>query len=219
MERMTPDARQNDMMDQRQIRGLAVAALLCAALAGCGSVAASSSAAAPAADGTHAGTTPAGTAPADTASGGVPTAAPLVGCASVNQATTVMLHSVMRLMVPVGKRAFIITEHKPALVRALFGDICNAVTHPVTATGPVNCPAAFGIKYTGAFFDGTRVLATFTYFLTGCQRVSITADGKTQATMVLGRAAAAAPHLMADMDAVLGFKPGIMQPYAPVSQG
>lgn len=218
MERMTPEARQSDMMDQRQIRGLAVAALLCAALAGCGSAVASSSAAAPAAGGTHAGTTPAGTAPAGTASGGVP-AAPLVGCASVNQATTVMLHPVMRLVVPVGSRAFIITEHKPALVRALFGDICNAVAHPVTATGPVNCPAAFGTDYTGAFFDGTRVLATFTYFSTGCRRVSITADGKTQATIVLGRAAAAAPHLVADMDAVLGLKPGVMQPYTPVSQG
>lgn len=209
---MTPRARQSGMIDQRQIRGLAVAGLLCAALAGCGSVVASSSAAAP--GGTRSGTTPAGTAPAGTASAGKPaTAAPQVACASVNQATAVTLRWVMRLAVPAGNDPFMITADKPALARALFNDVCNAVNHPYTSTAPVNCPAQFGTEFAGSFLDGHRVLATFTYAPTGCQRVSLTTAGKTQATMVVGPAAAAAPHLLADMDAVLGLKPGVMQPF------
>ena len=211
MERMTPGTRQSDMMYQRHVRGLAVTGLLCAALAGCGSVVASTPGAAP-----PAGTAQGSTSPAGTTSGGAPaTAVPQVGCASVNQATTVTIRPAMHLVVPVGNHPVAITEHKPALARALFGDFCNAVTHPFTGKGPISCPAAFGTDYAGTFDDGTRLLATFTYTANGCRRVSITAGGKTQATMVVGPAAAAAPHLAADMDAVLGLKPGVMQPYAP----
>ena len=68
----------------------------------------------------------------------------------------------------------------------------------------VRCPADFGISYTGTFYDGSRTLAKFVYGASGCQTVSITADGKTQSTMVFGTAAAAAPKLQADMAAVLG---------------
>ena len=40
--------------------------------------------------------------------------------------------------------------------------------------------------------------------MTGCQAVSLTTDGKTTSTMVLGAAATAAPKLRAAMAAVLG---------------
>jgi hypothetical protein len=208
MERMTRRVRQNDMMDQRPLRGLTGlrgilgilgllgAGLLIAALAGCGSVVASSSAAAPAA------TT---TAPASAGS---------VGCASVNQATAVSIRRMMHLMAPVGTDPVGTSMyHQTARVQALFGQLCAAVTHPAPAQ-VMHCPADFGTEYLGTFYDGSRVLATFTYASSGCERVSVTAAGKTKATMVYGRAAAAAPDLAADLVAIVGggHKPGLMQP-------
>ena len=198
MERMTRRVRQTRMMDPRPPRGLRGLlgvlgpGLLFAALAGCGSVVASSGAAA---------------APAAT------TPIPQVGCASVNQATAVSIRREMRLMAPVGTNPVSSTTYRQAAqVRALFGQLCAAVTHPAPAQ-MMHCPADFGTNYIGTFYDGSRVLATFTYAASGCQRVSVTAAGKTLATMVYGRAAAAAPHLATDLDAIVGTpKPGVMQP-------
>ena len=204
MERMARRVRQTLMMDSRARRGHAGlpgvlgvlrvlgAGLACAALAGCGSVVASSAAAA---------------APAATGS-----AAPAVGCASVNQATAVSIRREMRLMAPVGTNPISATYHQAAQVRALFGQLCAAVTHPAQAQ-MMHCPADIGTDYIGTFYDGSRVLATFTYAASGCERVSVTAAGKTLATMVYGRAAAAAPQLATDLAAIVGApKPGVMQP-------
>ena len=110
----------------------------------------------------------------------------------------------MHLVEPTRMGALSMTQHKTALVRALFGQFCSAVGHAVTEKGMVHCPADFGISYSGTFYDGSRTLAKFVYGASGCQTVSITADGKTQSTMVMGSAAAAAPKLEADMAAVLG---------------
>jgi hypothetical protein len=200
MERMTPGMRPNGMMCQGQIRGLVVAGVLCAALAGCGSVVASNQ--------------PGGVAT------GVPAAASQVGCASVDQATTATIHRGMGLVEPANSSASTVTQRKAAVVRALFGDLCNAVTHPYTSKQVIRCPADFGASYLGTFYDGTRVLATFTYAASGCQRVTITAAGKTQGTMMYGRAAAAAPHLVSDLDAAVGLpRPGVVQPMGSVNPG
>ena len=198
MERMTRRVRQTRMMDPRPPRGLLGtfgvlgSGLLFAALAGCGSVVASSGAAA---------------APA------AATPVPQVGCASVNQATAVSIRREMRLMAPVGTNPISSTIYRQAAqVRALFGQLCAAVSHPAP-TQLMHCPADFGTTYIGTFYDGSRVLATFTYATSGCERVSVTAAGKTQATMVYGRAAAAAPQLATDLDVIVGTpKPGLMQP-------
>jgi hypothetical protein len=198
MERMTRRVRQTRMMDPRPPRGLLGtfgvlgSGLLFAALAGCGSVVASSGAAA---------------APAAAAS------VPQVGCASVSQATAVSIRREMRLMTPVGTNPISSTIYRQAAqVRALFGQLCAAVSHPAPAQ-LMHCPADFGTTYIGTFYDGSRVLATFTYATSGCERVSVTAAGKTLATMVYGRAAAAAPQLATDLDAIVGTpKPGLMQP-------
>jgi len=172
--------------------GVLGAGLACAALAGCGSVVASAGAAA---------------APAAAA-----TATPAVGCASVNQATAVSIRREMRLMAPVGTNPISATYHQTAQVRALFGQLCAAVTHPAP-TQMLHCPADIGTDFIGTFYDGSRVLATFTYAASGCERVSVTAAGKTLATMVYGRAAAAAPQLATDLAAIVGApKPGVMQP-------
>jgi hypothetical protein len=187
---MTPVARPSCMRYHGRLRALAVMGLLCAVLAGCGSVAASS---------------PAGAPSAGTTSSGVATAgARQVGCASVNQATAVTVRRFLHLVEPAGNSAFGITERNPALVRALFRDFCAAVAHPAARTAVLHCPADLGISYLGTFYDGSRVLATYTYDATGCQRVSLTAAGKTRATMVVGRAADAAPHLSANMAAIVG---------------
>jgi hypothetical protein len=95
------------------------------------------------------------------------------------------------------------TQHNVALVRALFGQFCAAVTHPAAKSTVVRCPANFGVSYLGTFYDGSQPLARFIYGASGCQSVSLTGGGKTQTTVVVGRAAAAAPRLRADMAAVL----------------
>jgi hypothetical protein len=180
MERMARAARQSGMTTRRQVHGPVAAAVLCAALAGCGSVAASSTGGA----------------------SGQPAQAS--GCAGVNQATSVTIRRSMHLVEPVRAGALNVTRRKPALVQALFRDFCNAVGHPDKPGGLTHCPASLGMDYTGTFYDGTRSLATFVYGASGCQTLSVTGGGKRQSTVLYGTAAAAAPRLQADMAAVLG---------------
>jgi hypothetical protein len=211
MERTMRRVRQIRMMELRPVRGPAGrhgilgvlgAGLLCAALAGCGSVVASSAAA-------GAGATPAA---ADSP------AAP-VGCASVNQATVV---SIYRVMPPMSGSSPLstYTYHQVPQLRALFGQLCAAVTHPARNL-LMHCPADRGTEFVGTFFDGPRELARFTFAASGCERVSVTAAGKTLATMVYGSAAAAAPHLASDLAAVVGSpgSGGMMQPGGTVNPG
>ena len=190
------------MMDPRSVRrrvgllGMLGIVLAFAALAGCGSEVASSGA----------------------AGGSLTTATtpPQVGCASVNQATAVSIRA-MRLETPVGANRVSATYHEATQVRALFGQLCAAVTHPAR-TLLMHCPADMGTEFFGTFYDGSRVLATFTFAAMGCERVSVTAAGKTLATMVYGPAAAAAPHLATDLAAIMGSpEPGMMQPQGTIS--
>jgi hypothetical protein len=84
----------------------------------------------------------------------------------------------------------------------------------------MHCPADIGTEYLGTFYDGSRVLATFSYAASGCERVSVTSAGKTLSTMVYGRAAAAAPHLATDLGVIVGApKPGTMQPQGGINPG
>jgi hypothetical protein len=175
------------MMDLRSARrrvGLLGIVLAFAALAGCGSEVASSGAAG---------------GPLTTA-----TTPPRVGCASVNQATAVSIRRQMGLEPPpVGtNRVSTTTYHEATQVRALFGQLCAAVTHPAR-TMLMHCPADMGTEFVGTFYEGSRVLATFTFAAMGCERVSVTAAGKTLATMMYGPAAAAAPNLARDLAAVM----------------
>jgi hypothetical protein len=210
MERMARRVRRTGMMDQRSLRGRAGilgtlgAGLLFAAVSGCGSVVASDSAAAPAAG----------------AAGAAATASSQVGCASVNQATAVSIRRMMHLMIPVGANPLVSTTYRDAAqVQALFGQMCAAVTHPAPAQ-MMHCPADFGTGFSGTFYDGSRVLATFNYAASGCERVSVTAAGKTLSTMVYGRAAVAAPHLATDLEVIVGASPpGVMQPQGGVNPG
>jgi hypothetical protein len=122
----------------------------------------------------------------------------------------------MHLVEPTRVGALSKTQNNAALVRALFGQFCDAIAHAATAKGRVNCPADFGISYSGTFYDGSRALAKFVYGASGCQTVSLTADGKTQSAMVIGAASAAAPKLRADMAAVLGVPASMLaQPQSP----
>jgi hypothetical protein len=216
MERMPRRVRQNGMMSPRHVHGIVGAGLLCAAVAGCGTVAASAPAA-----GQAAATVPASAASASAA------AASAVGCASVSQATAVTIHRTMRLVEPARVGPYTMTQRKPALVRAIFSDFCQLVAHPYRSNRPINCPAAFGLDYSGTFYAGQRELATFVYGASGCQTVQVTAAGKSTFTMVMGSTAAAAPQLENDMAAVLGlpksavYGPGgqQMNPGGPMKAG
>ena len=192
-------------MSPRQVRGPALAVLLCSALAGCGSVTASApagagaSSSAPGTSSVPASSVPPSSAPASSA----PAVAAAPGCADVNQATSVTVHRVIHLVEPTRAGALSKTQRDATLVRALFGQLCAAVGDASAAKGMLHCPADFGISYTGTFYDGSQTLAKFVYGASGCQVVSLTADGKTRTTMLLGAASAAAPKLRADMAAVL----------------
>ena len=197
------------MMSPRQVRGTVLAVLLCSALAGCGSVTASAPAGAGATSSASATSSAQAASSAPGSSGAAsaasaPAAAAGTGCASVNQATSVTVHRILHLVEPTRAAALAKTQHNVTLVRALFGQFCAALSHPSSAKGMVRCPADFGISYLGTFYDGQRTLARFVYGVTGCQVVSLTTDGKTTSTMVLGAAATAAPKLRAAMAAVLG---------------
>src|SRR6476646_1669797 len=183
MERMTRGMRQSSMMSPRQVRGTVLAVLLCSALAGCGSVAASAPA------GAGATSSAAATSAAQAASSGPsspsspatwPAAAAATGCAGADQATSVTVHRILHLVEPTRVGALSKTQHNATLVRALFRQLCAAVSHPSAAKGAMlHCPADFGIAYLGTFYDGSRTLAKFTYGASGCETVSLTADGKT----------------------------------------
>lgn len=202
MEPVTSCERPRAMMNQSRIRGLRTAGLLCAGLlcaglAGCGTTVASSP---------PTNTTQAATAPASGAGGAAlaTAATPQAGCASVNQATSVIVTRHLLVKEPVNSGTRTYTQRHATKVRALFGDFCAAVAHADVPQGPINCPADFGVSYTGTFYDGPRTLATFVYNVGGCTRLQLTASGRTRGTLLIGRAAAAAPHLKADMAAVLG---------------
>jgi len=186
-------------MSPRQVRGPALAVLLCSALAGCGSVTASAPAGAGAPPSAPASSAPASSVPASSA----PAAAAAPGCADVNQATSVTVHRVLHLVEPTRAGVLSKTQHDATLVRALFGQLCAAVGHASAAKGTLHCPADFGITYAGTFYGGSQTLARFVYGASGCQVVSLTAGGKTQTTVMLGATAAAASKLRADLAAVL----------------
>jgi hypothetical protein len=191
MKRIASGARPTGMTNQGRVRGLVAAGLLCAALAGCGTAVASTSPA---------------TAPQAPRGGGAPLAAPhQTGCAGENQATSVIIRRALQVTEPVNGGTRTVTQRHATLVRRLFRDICAAVATAGRPQPGFACAAAeSGFSYAGTFYDRQRVLATFSYDTTGCPRLSLTASGKTRVTLLIGRAAAAAPHFRADLAAVLG---------------
>ncbi len=129
---------------------------------------------------------------------------PQVGCASVNEATSVTVTRRLLVREPVNGGTRTYTQRHATKVRALFGDFCAALAHADIPQTPLHCPVDLGSSYTGTFYGGQRTLAIFVYNVGGCSRVYLTASGKTRGTFLIGTAAAAAPHLKADMAAVLG---------------
>jgi len=210
------------MMSPRQVRGTVLAVLLCSALAGCGSVVASAPAAGSGSSSaaSSAGAASSGSASAAAAGSASPAAsagaasaaavAAAAGCSDVSQATSVSVHRVLHLVEPTRLGSLSKTQHDTTLVRALYSQLCAAITHPAKIKGTLRCPANRGISYVGTFYDGSRPLATFVYGASGCQTASLSASGKTKTTLMVGSAAAAAPKLQADLAKALGLPSLVM---------
>jgi hypothetical protein len=128
----------------------------------------------------------------------------------VSQATSVSVHRVLHLVEPTRLGSLSKTQHDTTLVRALYSQLCAAITHPAKIKGTLRCPANRGISYVGTFYDGSRPLATFVYGASGCQTASLSASGKTKTTLMVGSAAAAAPKLQADLAKALGLPSLVM---------
>lgn len=128
----------------------------------------------------------------------------------MSQATSVSVHRVLRLVEPTRLGSLSKTQHDTTLVRALYSQLCAAITHPAKIKGTLRCPANLGISYAGTFYDGSRPLATFVYGASGCQTASLTASGKTKTTIMVGSASAAAPKLQADLAKALGLPSLVM---------
>jgi hypothetical protein len=172
---------------------LIAAGVLAAALAGCGSAVSGSTAASGA---------------------GNSTASTATGCADASLATKVTIDRSLRMVEPTKLGALSQTQTDPAKVRALFRDFCQVLSHRQSVTGrAIPCPNAFGLGYTGTFYAGNQVLASYAYTASGCQAVTVTAAGKSQSALVFGSAAKAAPDLEPDMARALGLT--VQQAFQP----
>jgi hypothetical protein len=182
------------MMHTRQIRGLMATGTLVAAgifaAAGCGTVVAGSSA------------TTGSSAKSGTGTDASSTSSTATGCASIDLATKVTVLRAMHLIEPTRTSQLQAVQSSPAKVQALFRDFCAVVTHPFRG-GVLHCPMDVGLAYGGTFYDGSRVLATYTYEASGCQVVTLVDGTKQQKSVVAGSAAAAAPNLESDLAKVL----------------
>jgi hypothetical protein len=167
--------------------------MLTVALAGCGTVVATAGD-----SGSGTGTT-------------TSTSSTATGCSSVTLATKVTVIRAMHLVDPQHAGSLEKTQTNPAKVQALFRDFCQAIAHRDTGTAILNCPDQIGLAYGGAFYDGSRLLADYTYGASGCQLVSVTPPGgKAQTVVVWGTAAQAAPDLDSDMSKVLGLPESVV---------
>jgi hypothetical protein len=190
---------------KHSVRGLIAAAALSVVLAGCGTTVAGSGASSGSGSGVSSGAS-SGASPR-TSSSAITTSTTAGACASADEATKVTALRAMHLVEPARISSLEATQTNPGIVRALFRDFCQVIGHKDTASGTVTCPNDIGLSYSGTFYAGTRPVATYTYAASGCEMVTVTGAGKSaraQSAMVIGTAAAAAPHLHADMARALG---------------
>ena len=189
----------------KRIRGSAFAIVAAATLAGaglaaCGSVVAGNSGN----SGNPGNDSTTGTASgAASAAGAAGTA---IGCAATGDATKVTTLRAMHLVEPTRLPSEKKSDTNPAQVQALFRDLCNVVHHPPRGRQLYECPMDIGLAYSGTFYAGSRVLASYTYEVSGCQRVTVTngPHGKLLQSIVEGTAAKSAPALELDLAKVVG---------------
>jgi hypothetical protein len=103
-----------------------------------------------------------------------------------------------------------VTQRRAPLVRRLYYDLCVIVGHPDhLPSGPISCPADFGLVYSGVFYAADKKLASFSYDASGCQSVALYVGPGQASTPIWGKAAAAEPATFgSDLAAVLGVPAG-----------
>jgi hypothetical protein len=85
------------------------------------------------------------------------------GCGHLAGPTSVRVRRTEVLAGRANRQPLDAISHDAAVVRRLYDDMCVIVTHPahIPNGAMISCPADFGLSYSGAFFTGTRELASF----------------------------------------------------------
>jgi hypothetical protein len=134
------------------------------------------------------------------------------GCGNVDRVTAVAIRRTVALHEPGDWGALSVTQRRASLARRLFFDLCVIVGHPDHFRGTVmSCPADVGVVYRGVFYGGSRELATFVYWASGCESLQLTAGPSTATTAIVGKAAAAEPASFdTDFAAACGIPPDVV---------
>ena len=91
------------------------------------------------------------------------------------------------------------------LAGELFDDICRTEVVQVHPTGPISCPADFGLGYTGTFEAAGVTVAHFKWSASGCQMLYLTVAGHRVSTMLAGPASLTTGPLERDLANLMGY--------------
>jgi hypothetical protein len=126
------------------------------------------------------------------------------GCGDVARVTAVRVQREVSIRGN-GWKPLAVTQRHPPAARRLFYDFCVIAGHHARAPSVMSCPADVGLSYDGAFYAGRRRVATFDYYASGCQDITVRAGRQSTGTLLIGPALAAEPRgFGADLSAVLG---------------
>jgi len=132
-----------------------------------------------------------------------------MGCGGAARVTAVQVRRIARLREPEPWPALRVRRHDATAARRLFQDMCVIEAHRTSLpSGPINCPADWGVSYDGAFYAGGQRVAAFSYAPSGCASLLLITGGHRESTAFSGAALRAEPRsFSADFARVLGISP------------
>jgi hypothetical protein len=136
------------------------------------------------------------------------------GCGNLARSSVMQVRRAVELARPM-REILLATERRAPVVRRLFHDMCVIAAHPAhLPPGVTSCPADFGLTYSGVFEAGNRTLATFTYYASGCNALSLSAGPNQASSLIWSKAAEAVqPSLDAGLAAAFGVRADAIHQY------